>query len=176
VKYVSNMVASFEKKLAIILMFAMAMIVAAAVVFRYVFNNPLFWAGEVSIFLLIYITFIGGSLGLKYKTQASVTLITDYLPEKINKWVAVLAHIFMLLFMAILLFYCFTWITSSSVAIQRSSAILLPMWIPYAILPFGLLFATIHLISNMFDIMQNQHIDSEMVTNLHAAAKESEEE
>ncbi|GAM13238.1 TRAP transporter small permease [Mesobacillus selenatarsenatis] len=174
-KYVSNMVASFEKKLAIILMFAMAVIVAAAVVFRYVFNNPLFWAGEVSIFLLIYITFIGGSLGLKYKTQASVTLITDYLPEKINKWVAVLAHIFMLLFMAILLFYCFTWIASSSVAIQRSSAILLPMWIPYAILPIGLLFATIHLISNLFDIMQNQHIDREIATNLHAAAKESEE-
>ncbi|WP_243462954.1 TRAP transporter small permease [Mesobacillus boroniphilus] len=85
-------------------------------------------------------------------------------------------HIFMLLFMAILLFYCFTWITSSSVTIQRSSAILLPMWIPYAILPIGLLFATIHLISNLFDIIQNQHIDSELVTNLHAAAKESEEE
>jgi C4-dicarboxylate transporter, DctQ subunit len=176
VKYVSNMVASFEKKLAIILMFAMAVIVAAAVVFRYVFNDPLFWAGEVSIFLLIYITFIGGSLGLKYKTQASVTLLTDYLPEKVNKWVAVLAHVFMLLFMAILLFYCFTWINSSSVAIQRSSAILLPMWIPYAILPVGLLFATIHLISNMLDIMKNHHIDSEIVTNLHAAAKESEEE
>lgn len=175
-KYVSNMVASFEKKLAIILMFAMAVIVAAAVVFRYVFNDPLFWAGEVSIFLLIYITFIGGSLGLKYKTQASVTLLTDYLPEKINKWVAILAHIFMLIFMVILLFYCFTWITSSSVAIQRSSAILLPMWIPYAILPIGLLFATIHLISNMLDVMQNHHIDSEIVTNLHAAAKESEEE
>lgn len=174
-KNISNMVASFEKKLAIILMFAMAVIVAAAVVFRYVFNDPLFWAGEVSIFLLIYITFIGGSLGLKYKTQASVTLVTDYLPEKINKWVAILAHIFMLLFMAILLFYCFTWITSSSVAIQKSSAILLPMWIPYAILPVGLLFATIHLISNMLDIMQNHHIDSEIVTNLHAAAKESEE-
>ena len=175
-KYVSNMVASFEKKLAIILMFAMAVIVAAAVFFRYVFKEPLFWASEVSVFLLIYITFIGGSLGLKYKTQAAVTLVTDYLPEKINKWVAVLAHVFMLLFMAILLFYCFTWIMSPSVAIQKSSAILLPMWIPYAILPIGLLFATIHLISNMFDIMQNQHIDGEISTNLHAAAKESEEE
>ncbi len=173
--YLSNMVASFEKKLAIILMFAMAVIVAAAVVFRYVFNAPLFWAGEVSIFLLIFITFIGGSLGFKYKTQASMTLVTDYLPEKVQKWVAVLAHIFMLAFMAILLFYCFNWITSSSVSIQRSSAILLPMWIPYSILPIGLLFATIHLISNMIDILKNHHIDRVAVTNLHAAAKEGDE-
>lgn len=175
-KIVSNMVASFEKKLAIILMFAMAVIVAAAVVFRYVFKEPLFWASEVSVFLLIYITFIGGSLGLKYKTQASVTLITDYLSEKINKWVAVLAHIFMLLFMAILLFYCFTWITSPSVAIQKSSAILLPMWIPYAILPIGLLFATIHLISNMVEIIKNQHIDNGFSSNLQAAAKEGDDQ
>jgi C4-dicarboxylate transporter, DctQ subunit len=176
VKYVSNIVASFEKKLAIILMFAMAVIVAAAVLFRYVFKEPLFWAGEVSVFLLIYITFIGGSLGLKYKTQASMTLITDYLPEKVNKWVAITAHIFMLLFLAILLFYCFSWITSPTVAIQKSSAILLPMLIPYAILPVGLFFASIHLLSNMLDIMKNQHIDSEIVNNLQAAAKESEEE
>jgi C4-dicarboxylate transporter, DctQ subunit len=175
VKYISNMVASFEKKLAIILMFAMAVIVAAAVVFRYVFNEPLFWAGEVSVFLLIYITFIGGSLGLKYKTQASMTLITDYLPAKVNKWVAISAHIFMLLFMAILLFYCCSWITSPTVAIQKSSALLLPMVIPYAILPVGLLFASIHLLSNMLEIMKNQRIESEMVHNLQAAAKESEE-
>jgi C4-dicarboxylate transporter, DctQ subunit len=175
VKYVSNIVASFEKKLAIILMFAMAVIVAAAVLFRYAFKEPLFWAGEVSVFLLIYITFIGGSLGLKYKTQASMTLITDYLPEKVNKWVAIMAHIFMLLFMAILLLYCFSWITSPSVAIQKSSAILMPMLIPYAILPVGLLCASIHLVSNMLDITKNQQIDSEMVNNLHAAAKESEE-
>jgi C4-dicarboxylate transporter, DctQ subunit len=152
VKYLSNMVASFEKKLAIILMFAMAVIVAAAVVFRYLFKEPIFWAGEVSIFLLIYITFIGGSLGLKYKTQASVTLITDLLPQKVNKFVAIIAHIFMLLFMAMLLFYCFKWISSPSVGIQRSSAILLPMIIPYAILPVGLLFATIHLINSLLEV------------------------
>lgn len=144
----SNMIASFEKKLAIILMFAMAIIVSLAVIFRSA-NAPLFWAGEVSIFLLIYITFIGGSLGLKYKTQASVTILTDLLPGNINKVVSILAHILMLSFMAILLFYCFKWISSPTVAIQKSSAILMPMWIPYSILPIGFLFASIHLVSNL---------------------------
>ncbi|PAE26591.1 TRAP transporter small permease [Bacillus sp. 7894-2] len=147
----SDMIASLEKKLAIILMFAMALIVSLAVIFRSA-NAPLFWAGEVSIFLLIYITFIGGSLGLKYKTQASVSLLTDMLPGTINKAVSFLAHILMLIFMAILLFYCFKWILSPSVGIQKSSAILLPMWIPYSILPIGFLFASIHLISNLLDV------------------------
>lgn len=168
--YLSNLVASFEKKLAIILMFAMAVIVTAAVIFRYLFKVPLFWAGEVSIFLLIYITFIGGSLGLKYKTQASVTLITDLLPQKINKFVGIMAHIFMLLFMGILLFYCFKWISAPTVAIQKSSAILLPMWIPYSILPIGLLFATIHLVSNLIEITSSSNVNK----NLSDVVKESE--
>lgn len=168
--YLSNLVASFEKKLAIILMFAMAVIVTAAVIFRYLFKVPLFWAGEVSIFLLIYITFIGGSLGLKYKTQASVTLITDLLPQKINKFVGIMAHIFMLLFMGILLFYCFKWISAPTVAIQKSSAILLPMWIPYSILPIGLLFATIHLVSNLIEITSRSNVNK----NLSDVVKESE--
>ncbi|MFD1737432.1 TRAP transporter small permease [Bacillus salitolerans] len=148
-KVISDRIASFEKKLAMILMFAMAVIIALAVFFRYVINYPLFWAGEISIFLLIYITFIGGSLGLKYNSQASVTILTDYLPEKANKMIAISGHIFMLLFMTILLFYCFKWITSPNVALQKSSAILLPMWVPYCILPIGLSFSTLHILNNL---------------------------
>jgi C4-dicarboxylate transporter DctQ subunit len=154
VKYISNIIASFEQKLAMILMFSMAVVVTLAVFFRYVLNVPLFWAGEVSIFLLIFITFLGGSLGLKYKTQASVTILVDYLPEKIKQVVLIIAHIFMLLFMAIILFYSYKWVISSNVFVQKSSAMLLPMWIPYSIVPVGLSFATIHLLSNLLDIIK----------------------
>lgn len=151
-KFLSDMIASFEKKLAILLMFMMAVIVTIAVFFRYVFNIPLFWAGEVSIFLLIYITFIGGSLGLKYKKQASVSIVIDNLPEKYKKVVALASHVLILIFMTILLISSIKWISSPNVLLQKSPAILLPMWIPYSILPIGLLFATIHLFNNFLDI------------------------
>ncbi|WP_442599771.1 TRAP transporter small permease [Neobacillus sp. D3-1R] len=153
-RYISDIIASFEKKLAMVLMFAMAVVVALGVIFRYVLNEPLFWAGEVSIFLLIYITFLGGSLGLKYKMQASVSIVTDYLPEKVKKIVFIVGHLFMLLFMAIILFYCFKWISSPNVAIQKSSALLLPMWIPYTIIPVGFSFATIHILNNLLEIIK----------------------
>jgi C4-dicarboxylate transporter, DctQ subunit len=152
VKFISDIIASFEKKLAMVLMFAMAVVVSTGVIFRYFFHEPLFWAGEVSIFLLIYITFLGGSLGLKYKMQASVTIFTDYLPEKLKKIVLITGHVFILMFMAIILFYCFKWISSPNVAFQRSSALLLPMWIPYSVLPVGLTFATIHILNNLLEV------------------------
>lgn len=153
-KAISDAIASFEKKLAMVLMFAMAVVVILAVFFRYVLNSPLVWAGEISIFLLVAITFLGGSLGLKYKAQASVTIILEFIPEHVKRWVLILGHVFMLIFMFVFLFYSFKWILSPNVAVQKSSAMLLPMWIPYSTVPIGLLFATIHLSSNFLDLFR----------------------
>ena len=155
-KQLSNGISKMEKYLAIILMFSMAIIVTVAVVFRYFLNSPLSWAGEVSVFLLIWISFIGGSLGLKYKSQASVTILTDYLPEKVQKMLAVIGHIFMLLFLFILLYFTYKWIFSPGVTFQKSSAMLLPMWIPYSAVPLGLTCAAIHLFANLLDLFRKE--------------------
>ena len=137
-------------------MLSMAIIVTLAVAFRYVLNAPLSWAGEVSVFLLIWISFIGGSLGLKYKSQAAVTIVLDYAPLKIKKSILISGHIIMLLFLVLLIFYSFIWITSPSVAFQKSTAMLLPMWIPYLAVPLGLTFSAIHLLSNLVDIVKKE--------------------
>lgn len=132
----------------------MAILVPLAVFYRYVINQPINGAGELSIFLLIYITFLGGSLGLKYKSQASVTILTEFISDELKRIVSIVAHILMLLFLAIILYYCYQWILSPNVAIQKSSALRIPMWIPYSIVPIGLTFASIHLFSNLLDIIR----------------------
>lgn len=131
-KALSDLISTVEKYLAIVLMFAMAVIVALAVVFRYVLNAPLSWAGEVSIFLLIWSSFIGGSLGLKYKSQAAVTIVLEYATAKVKKMAGIAGHILMLVFLAVMLYYSYTWVLSPGVAFQKSTAILLPMWIPFS--------------------------------------------
>ena len=153
---ISHGISKIEKSLSIILMLSMAIIVTLAVAFRYVLNAPLSWAGEVSVFLLIWISFIGGSLGLKYKSQAAVTIVLDYAPLKIKKSILISGHIIMLLFLVLLIFYSFIWITSPSVAFQKSTAMLLPMWIPYLAVPLGLTFSAIHLLSNLVDIVKKE--------------------
>lgn len=70
---ISQVITKIEELLMIILMAALAILMIFAVIFRYFFKDPIPWAGEVSIFLLIWTSFIGGSWGLKYGTQASVT-------------------------------------------------------------------------------------------------------
>ncbi|MHA7136196.1 TRAP transporter small permease [Rossellomorea arthrocnemi] len=153
-KAISNGISSIEKILSMILMFSMAVIVTLAVGFRYILNSPLSWAGEVSIFLLIWISFIGGSLGLKYKSQASVTIVLEYVSSKVKRIILILGHVIMLVFLVLLIYYSIRWILSPSVAYQKSTAMLIPMWIPYSAVPLGLSFAGIHVISNLFDLVR----------------------
>ncbi|MGE7270866.1 TRAP transporter small permease [Brevibacillus panacihumi] len=155
-KALSDGISRFEKLLGIVLMLAMAVVVTLAVVFRYLLNAPFSWAGEVSVYLLIWVSFIGGSLGLKYKSQAAVTILLDYLPAKVQKILLIIGHILILLFFGLMLYYSYQWVFSPGVAFQKSSALLLPMWIPFSSVPVGLTFATIHVLSNLIEMFREE--------------------
>jgi C4-dicarboxylate transporter, DctQ subunit len=156
IQSVSNGISRIEKFLAAILMLALAIIVALSVAFRYFLNSPLSWSGEVAVFLLIWISFIGGSLGLKYKSQAAVTLLLDYCPQRVKMWIAVFSQVFIIIFLVLILSYTYTWILSDGVAFQKSTAILLPMWIPYSAVPIGLTFACIHVLAQLVHVIKTK--------------------
>jgi len=157
-KALSDGISRIEKLLGIVLMLAMAVVVTLAVVFRYLLNAPFSWAGEVSVYLLIWVSFIGGSLGLKYKSQAAVTILLDYLPAKVQKILLIIGHILILLFFALMLYYSYQWVLSPGVAFQKSSALLLPMWIPFSAVPVGLTFATVHVLSNLIEMFRKEEV------------------
>ncbi|SDI27413.1 C4-dicarboxylate transporter, DctQ subunit [Alteribacillus persepolensis] len=153
---VSNGLAVVEKYLAIVLMIVMTAVMALAVLFRYFLNSPLSWAGEASVFLLTWISFIGGSLGLKYKAQASVTFLLDILSPKMRKTLLIIGYVLILIFMAVVLYYSYTWVFSSSTVSQKSNNLQIPMWIPFSAVPFGLSFAAVHILSHLSGLMRKE--------------------
>lgn len=150
----SSWIETIEKVIAAILIVAMTLVIATAVVFRYFLKEPIFWAGEASIFMMAWITFIGGSLGLKYKSQASVTFLKDRFSAKGQRILEVFSYFIILLFMAVLLYYSYQWVLS--VSHQKSTSMRIPMWIPYLSVPVGLTFAYIHMINNLINLIKNK--------------------
>ncbi|WP_301109342.1 TRAP transporter small permease [Sporosarcina sp.] len=148
----SSWIETLEKVMAMILIAAMTIIIAVAVVFRYFLNAPIYWANEASIFIMAWITFIGGSLGLKYKSQASVTFLVDRLSEKGRKYLEIVSYVIILAFIAILLYLSYEWLIT--VLNQKSSTMRIPMWIPYASVPVGLSFAFIHLLTHLVNLFK----------------------
>lgn len=65
----------------IILVGAICLIVIWQVFTRFVINNPSSWSEEISRYLLIWISFLGGSLGLKHGTHMGLVLVTDKIKD-----------------------------------------------------------------------------------------------
>ncbi|WP_339164214.1 TRAP transporter small permease [Siminovitchia sp. FSL W7-1587] len=158
-KTLSNWIEAFEKLASILLIAAMTVVLFISVIFRYFLNAPLFWANEASIFMMAWLTFIGGSLGLKYKSQASITFLVDRFSEKGRKILFIMTHIIILIALAFLLYLSYQWVFTLSP--QKSSSMRLPMWIPYLSVPVGLTFAFIHLLDYFIDLCKNTPQSSE---------------
>ncbi|WP_342536359.1 TRAP transporter small permease [Sporosarcina sp. FSL K6-3508] len=150
----SSWVETLEKFMAMILIAAMTIIIAVAVLFRYFLNAPIFWASEASIFIMAWVTFLGGSLGLKYRSQASVTFLVDRFSEKGRRYLEMVSYIIILVFIGILLYLSYQWLFS--VTHQTSSSMRIPMWIPYASVPVGLSFAFIHLLTHLVNLFKTK--------------------
>ena len=160
-KKLSNVIESVEKITSILLIAGITSILFFSVIFRYILNDPIYWASEASIFMMAWLTFLGGSLGLKYRSQASITFLVDRLSESKKRLMNITTHIIILISLAVLLYFSYDWILSLSN--QKSSSMRVPMWIPYLSVPVGLTFAFIHLLDHLVDFIKDKKHGGESV-------------
>jgi len=150
---VSNLIGSVEKVTTIILMAAITLVLFCNVIFRYFLKDPIFWANEASIFMMAWVTFLGGSLSLKNKSQASITFLVNRFTEKNKKVLNIVTHIVILASLGFLIYLSFDWIFSLTGT--KSSSMRIPMWIPYLSVPVGLTFAFIHILNHFLNFFKD---------------------
>ncbi|WHX99906.1 TRAP transporter small permease subunit [Neobacillus sp. DY30] len=151
----SDLFHKVEKFIAIILCLTMLISLSLGVFFRYVLSAPLNWSDETAIFSLVWLTFIGGSLGIKTQSSAAVTLFMDRFSGKIKTILFGLGLLAALVFVAYIFYLSIIWISSPSIMLQRSNSMRLPMIIPYLSVPVSFFFMTIHSI----DLMAKNFLD-----------------
>lgn len=133
---ISNGTDLFAGYLAVILCSVMTIVVLLGVFYRYVLNDPLAWSEELSTFAMVWVTTIGGSMGIKRYSHVGVSYVIDnmnYLNRNRN-YIGILVNILILLFLGVLLIEGRTLALFASN--QTSSALGISMFWPY----FGLLF------------------------------------
>ncbi|ESU71804.1 MULTISPECIES: TRAP transporter small permease [Geobacillus] len=140
----SNAVYAIEKVLAIILCVIMLISLSLGVVYRYLLSSPLTWSEEVSIFSLVWLTFIGGSMSIKRKEYAAVTIVMDKLQDRVRKRLLSLSFLIVFVFVLYIFYLAILWVSSPTIMLQYSNAMRLPMIIPYLSVPVSFLFMVIH--------------------------------
>ena len=158
----------------------MTLLTFANVVFRYLFNDNILWALELTVFLFAWLVLVGASYGVKKHSHIGVDILINSASDKVRKLYALLAVGLCLLF-SILLFigswnywYPFVteraWYETDDIPMPEMLQFLadllnegeryekLPRFIPYFALPLGTALLTFRFLQLLWQVL-NDKID-----------------
>ncbi|NVD07088.1 TRAP transporter small permease [Vibrio sp. JPW-9-11-11] len=155
---------AIEETLIAFFLGAMTLLTFANVVFRYVFNDNILWALELTVFMFAWMVLVGASYGVKKHFHIGVDVVINLAPEKMRKVYALAAAACCLTFSILLLigswnyWYPFAteraWYETDDIPMPEIFQFLsdwlnegeryekLPRFIPYMALPIGMALMT----------------------------------
>lgn len=119
------------------------------VTLRYGLNSPLYFAEELAVYILIWMAFLAISVSLHENTQIRLTLVTDILPTKVRRAVAVLVDVLVAGMLAVILWYAVIWIRSPSVEFELAITLGMGKTPFYAIIPIFCATALFHSVARL---------------------------
>lgn len=161
---IGNVTDAIEETLIAFFLGAMTLLTFANVVFRYVFNDNILWALELTVFMFAWMVLVGASYGVKKHFHIGVDVVINLAPEKMRKVYALVAAACCLTFSILLLigswnyWYPFAteraWYETDDIPMPEMFQFLsdwlnegeryekLPRFIPYMALPIGMALMT----------------------------------
>ncbi len=130
-----NKLEKWISELIVIMMSIMVVNVSLAVFFRYVLRSSLAWSEELGRYLMVWVGYLGCALGTKDDSHVGIHMFVALLPNRLQKIIAFIVRVIIEIFLLIIFFESFTHLKTLS--IQRSSAMEIPMVIPYLSVTIG---------------------------------------
>ncbi len=127
----------------IVILAAMAMMVFANVVLRFLTDASILWVEEVSRYLMIWLTFLGAGLVLRYGGHIGIDTLQDSFPRHASavRWA---------IFVFLLGFFGFmVWIGTRYAALtwgQTTPVLQIPVGFVYLAMPVGFALLIVHLL------------------------------
>ena len=137
IQAIDRRLAQAEQVLVIALTAAMTGIMMTQVVMRYFFNAPIFWAEEMSVQLLVFITLFGLSL-LVHKSQlVSIDFLPQALPVAARHALLALLGTLMLALFVFFTWLGWEWVNRPDVRMELGATTQLPRWYNFSALPLA---------------------------------------
>jgi len=115
--------------------------ITAGVFFRYVLGNSLVWTEELSRYLMVWAGMLGSGLAMADGSHVGIDLLVDRCPPALRHALKIVAKIVIQVFLSIVLVKSFGYL--ETLKIQKSSAMEMPMVIPYLSVSIGAVFMSI---------------------------------
>lgn len=126
----------------ILLLAAMSVIVFTNVVMRYTTHESLEWAEEVSRHMMIWLTFLGAGLVLRYGGHIAVENLQDALPRRGAVVMRAVVAALLLAFFGFMVWY--GWLYMQRTFFQLTAVTQIPFAYIYAAMPIGGILLIVH--------------------------------
>jgi TRAP-type transport system small permease protein len=133
---------SVNRWVLIVLLAAMAMIIFANVGLRYLTSQSIEWAEEVARHLMIWVTFLGAGLVLRYGGHVAIDNLQDALPRKLAVALRVVVALLLLTFFCFMIWYGYLYVQRAQ--FQITAATQISFAYIYAAMPVGGVLLIIH--------------------------------
>jgi TRAP-type C4-dicarboxylate transport system permease small subunit len=141
------------KPIIAILFFLMILITFAQVIFRYILNSALPWAGEITIFFFIWIIFLGAAITLHKELHIGVDIFTNFLNKKYKKLILIFTNILIVIFCVLIIAGSIPLIIDNYT--QRSPALEIRLTFIYASIPISMLAMIFIIINKLLRIIKD---------------------
>ena len=131
---------NFEEYAILMLFPMLVVVVLSATAARYFTLFPMFWGEELALYIMVYMGYIGIALAMKRRAHIGVSAFVGLFPSTIMRRFFHAAQLLIILtFCGIISYYVFVIIQHQSAIGQTSPALNLPIAVPYAAVPLGML-------------------------------------
>ena len=149
-KKLSDFVMKAEEIAIFILLLGMVASSFAQVVFRLVLDHPLAWSEELSRYLFVWLSFVGGALAVAEGSHFKMDLLAALIKDQRKKIIIdIIVSIAILIFSLVLIIYGAKLVTM--VQTQKSPALRVSMSIPYLALPLNGVLSSFHVICSIVE-------------------------
>ena len=151
-KYNNYIVSLLFRPIIATLYLIMIAITFSQVIFRYLLDSALPWAGELAIFFFIWIIFLGASIALIKGVHIGVDIFTNFLNKKFKKINLVLINFIIIIFCSLIIYGSIPLIIDNFS--QRSPALEIRLSYVYACIPISMISMIFISIKKIFRIIK----------------------
>jgi len=135
-KFVGRAVDYFEVTVLSLGVFALAALLIANVVARNFFRS-IHYAEEVSMILVIFITFVGVSYAVRKARHIRMGAIFDALPPKPQKVLLIIIASYSAIVMFLMAYYSYEYVATARMTMQVTPSLRIPYWMTVVIVVLG---------------------------------------
>lgn len=130
-----------------VLMFAMATIVTAQVISRYIAGRPFTWSEELARYIFVWMTFLGMAVGVKQGSHVALDILVKKLKGVSQRVLMIVNNLLLLVFGVCLSASGFELVKLGM--LQKSPTLQLPMQYVYAVIPVSGILITYFIIGEL---------------------------